>query len=152
MTRKKKLLVAFIAPVTCLILVLVFQKKPGNFADALIEKQGDKFVISMRSRGRIMIHDPITLLINMICPTTFVKTENLFVSADQGVFDGKDLSFAYIKNAVVGQVTIVDQDMTVYLHWDDADRGPLFWNGKYHLSPGFARQGVGEAKPCYLAE
>ena len=129
-----------------------FTKGPRNIPDALISEQAGAFGLHLSRWGGIMVHDPISLVTELVCPTTVLDTETLIIPRDQGVIEGREIPHKPGYYGFLGTIRISGTDMVIDLRVDDTDDHagrPSIWNGQYHLQPGVPAEQDVQLKRCY---
>lgn len=99
-----------------------------------------------------MVHDPISLVAELVCPTTAFDTETLMIPRDQGVIEGREIPRKPGYYGLVGTVRISGTDMVIDLRADDTDdrtERPSIWNGQYRLQRGVPARPDVELRRCY---
>lgn len=111
-----------------------FSNPAHNFKTAYIEKQGNKYIITIKGKRNLMVHDPISLFKN----ETYIDSAKFEIPRAEGIIDGLEIpnqpgSYKILKgNAII----ITSNSMKVnlfYDNYDDKKTDPSTWNGEYEL-------------------
>ncbi len=101
----------------------------GNYERAYFEKHGARYVVEMKGRRRLLAHDPFSA----IRGGTYEDTLTLDIPRIEGVIEGSEIPVMPGKLRYAGRVEITRGKMRVELYYDDGNKVPLLWNGKYTL-------------------
>lgn len=133
---KINILVACIVAVGLLIAVFLINSyinRTRNYENAYIITKGGTQFIKLKGRRRLMVHDPISMLLNK----TYEDSTLLPVSAiKDSVINGADVPVEKGYYKFKGTVSIKGRSVIVNLFINDTDDKTLpdyDWNGDYNL-------------------
>ena len=114
---------------TCLFL---FTTPSTNYKTAFIEKEKDHFILTIKGKKTLMVHDPVSLFLRK----TYEDSAKYIIPRKQGVIKGEELPTqpGYYKS--VGTITIQNNQAEINLSYDNYDDKKMDsdgWNGKYKL-------------------
>jgi len=112
----------------CLVTVAACSRA-GNDEHALFTKRGERYLVEMRGRRRLLAHDPFSALRGR----TYEETLTIEVPRIEGVIDGAEIPVRPGYLRYTGRVVITKAKMRVELYYDDNTKHPLPWNGEYTL-------------------
>jgi hypothetical protein len=118
--------------VLCFVTLAFACSATGNDEQAFFSKQGQRYLVEMKGRRRLMAHDPVSALRGH----TYEETLTIELPRIHGVVDGSEIPVKPGHLGYAGRVVITGQKMNVDLYYDDrADKikVPLPWNGDYTL-------------------
>ena len=150
--RGRKTLLILAVAIVALSFLFFLRHGPGLLPDAYIAPEGDAFALYLSRRGGIMVHDPVSLIVQIVCPTTYLDTQKIVVPRDQGEIDGAEIPVAHGYYGYLGTIRIAGPELDVNLRADNTDdhtQDPSIWNGQYHLQPGTVPVGSSDFKECY---
>ncbi len=112
--------------------VFLFTSPSTNYKIAFIVTEKDHFILTVKGRRQLMVHDPVSLFLRK----TYEDSINYIVPRKQGVIKGEELPTVpgYYKS--VGTITIQSNQVEIDLskdNYDDKKLTPDNWNGKYKL-------------------
>ncbi len=116
------------------IFYFLFYNPATNFKTAYIEKSNEKYIITVKGKRNLMVHDPISLLKK----GTYIDSAKYVISRPYGIIKGKELpngpdSYPTINN---NAITIKGNSLKInliYYNFDDKANKSSVWNGNYKL-------------------
>ncbi len=105
-----------------------------NFKTAYIEKSENKYIITVKGKRNLMVHDPISILKK----GTYIDSAKFIIPRDQGIIKGNELpqekdSYQYLNNNAI----LINQNSLkinlFYYNYDDKENRAETWNGNYKL-------------------
>jgi hypothetical protein len=111
---------------------LLFTSPATNYTTAYITTEKDHFILTVKGKRLLMVHDPVSLLLRR----TYEDSTNYIIPRKQGVIKGEELPTepGYYKS--IGTIKIQDNQVEINLltdNYDDKKLDPNSWNGKYEL-------------------
>ncbi|MEO6232881.1 MAG: hypothetical protein ABJB11_19735 [Ferruginibacter sp.] len=112
--------------------VFLFTSPSTNYKTAFIATEKDHFVLTVKGRRLLMVHDPVSLFFRK----TYKDSANYIIPRKVGIIKGEELPTepGYYKS--VGTITIQNHQVEINLsadNYDDNKLDPDSWNGKYKL-------------------
>ena len=112
--------------------VFLFTSLSTNYKTAFIATEKDHFILTVKGRRLLMVHDPVSLFLRK----TYEDSTNYILPRMQGFIKGEELLTkpGYYKS--VGAINIQDNQVEINLsiaNYDDKIFDPDSWNGKYKL-------------------
>lgn len=112
----------------------LFSNPAHNLKTAYIEKDVDKYIVTILGKRNSMAHDPISLLKK----STYIDSSKFEIPRAEGIIDGLEIpnrpgSYKILKGEAI---TITNGTMKVrlfYDNYDDKKINPSNWNGDYEL-------------------
>ena len=104
-----------------------------NSQHAEVEKDNGRLVVKLRGRRKLMVHDPVSLLLNK----TYEDSFSFFIpQLTDCIIEGKDIPVEDGYYKYKGRITITKNKLHEDLLIDDTDEKVLrrdSWNGDYNL-------------------
>jgi hypothetical protein len=110
----------------------LFVSPATNNKTATIEKLENQYVVTMTGKRCLMVHDPISLLMQK----TYIDSCKISLPKSEGVILGLEIPTEKGHYKYLGSLTIKNDKMTVDLYYDNYDdkiKDPISWNGNYKL-------------------
>ena len=112
--------------------IFLFTSPSTNYKTAFIAKEKDHFILTVKGRRLLMVHDLVSLFLRK----TYEDSTNYIIPRKQGIIKGEELPSkpGYYKS--VGTINIQDNQVEINLsidNYDDKKLDPDSWNGKYKL-------------------
>ncbi len=131
--RRNKIYVAIILTVL-FILFELFYNPAKNFKIAYIEKTNDKYVITVKGKRNLMVHDPISALKK----GTYMDSAKFVVTRSCGIIKGMELPKENDSYPTINNDALIIDNKTItinlfYNNYDNKIKQPSSWNGKYKL-------------------
>ena len=101
----------------------------GNDERAYFARRGEKYLVELRGRRRLLAHDPISAARG----GTYEETLTMELPRIEGVVEGAEIPVRPGYLRYTGRVAITGAKMKVDLYYDDGSKNPLPWNGEYTL-------------------
>jgi hypothetical protein len=131
-TMKKIFLLCSLIIASVTTYSLLFTSPSTNYTTALIATEKDHFILTVKGKRCLMVHDPVSLLLQK----TYEDSANYIIPRKQGIIKGEELPTepGYYKST--GTIKIQDNQVEINLstdNYDDKKLHPNSWNGKYEL-------------------
>ena len=112
--------------------VFLFTSPSTNYKTAFIATEKDHFILTVKGKRLLMVHDPVSLLLRK----TYEDSTNYIIPRKQGIIKGEELltEEGYYKSN--GTINIQANQVEINLsidNYDDKKLDPDSWNGKYKL-------------------
>ena len=129
---KKALLISSLTISSVATCLFLFTTPSTNYKTAFIEKEKDHFILTVKGKKTLMVHDPVSLFLRK----TYEDSAKYIIPRKQGVIKGEELPTepGYYKS--VGTITIQNNQAEINLSYDNYDDKKMDsdgWNGKYKL-------------------
>ncbi len=110
----------------------LFTSPSINYKTAFIATEKDHFILTVKGKRLLMVHDPISLFLRK----TYEDSTNYIIPRKQGIIKGEELPTekGYYKS--VGTINIQANQAEINLsidNYDDKTLDPDSWNGTYKL-------------------
>ncbi len=107
----------------------VFTSPAKNYEDAYIVKDANAFKVTLKGKRISMSHD----LVSAIVRKTHEDSLSFFLPRKNGAIKSNEILMFQNINRSTGAITINEKRMRVNLFYDDKQKEPCSWNGKYKL-------------------
>jgi hypothetical protein len=115
-----------VAAISCFY--VVFTSPAKNYDEAYIVKEANGFKVTVTGKRISMSHDPISAILRK----THEDSISFILPRNNGVFQSNEVLMQNI-NKSIGTVVINKRKMRINLFYDDKQKEPSSWNGKYKL-------------------
>jgi len=124
---------ATILSLLCLAILQGCIAQSSNCPDAEWERRGDLYIVALKGRRPLMVHDPISLLLG----ETSEESTELRLPRLAGSIPGEEIPVMEGERRLSGRIEISGDRMLVDLHYimPDGALDPSSWNGEYRLHP-----------------
>lgn len=130
--RKNILLVTSILVAGAMTYFFLFTSPASIYETAYIEKQGQRFIVTVKGKRVYMVHDPISAFLRK----TYEEREQFIIPRSEGTIKAEEISVKQGLYKWDGEITIRRQNMKINLYvdnYDDKKVEPNGWNGNYKL-------------------
>jgi hypothetical protein len=107
----------------------VFTSPAKNYEDAYIVKSEDAFKVTLKGKRISMSHDFVSAIVRK----THEDSVSFFLPRKNGSIKSNEILMFQNINKSTGAITINEKRMRVNLFYDDKQKEPCSWNGKYKL-------------------
>lgn len=109
---------------------LVFTSPAKNYDEAYIVKDANAFKVTLKGKRILMSHDPVSALLRK----TYEDSVSFILPRKNGAIKSNEILLFQNINKSTGAIAIDENTMRINLFYDDKQREPCSWNGKYKLS------------------
>ena len=112
--------------------LFLFTSPSTNYQTAFIATEKDHFVLKVKGRRLLMVHDPVSLFLKK----TYEDSTTYIIPRKEGVIKGEELPTEKGYYKYVGTIIIKNNQVEINLsfnNYDDKKLEPDNWNGKYKL-------------------